>query len=378
MTKLLRMAMVGGGPGSFIGPVHRMAAELDGRIKLVAGAFSSNAEKSREAGAGYGIEPGRSYSDYQTLFAEERKRKDGIDMVAIVTPNHLHLPIALAAFEAGIPVISDKPATATLAEALVLRDAVRKSKSLYALTYTYTGFQMVREARAMIARGDLGAVRKVVVDYPQGWLSEPIERSGSKQAEWRADPARAGSGGCIGDIGVHAFNLAEYVSGVRVKEIVADLPHVVPGRALDDDCNVLMRFEGGQPGVLIASQISAGERNGVTVRVYCERGGLRWTHENPSVLTLEHPDGRTEILYAGRAGLAGSARLPIGHLEGFIEAFANIYQDFAAAITGNAKLIGDVLPGIEAGVRGMQFVERAIENSRRHAGWTTLEDEVSA
>jgi predicted dehydrogenase len=289
----------------------------------------------------------------------------------------LHLPVAAAAFEAGVHVISDKPATATLAEALKLREAVRKSKSLYALTYTYTGYQMVREARALIARGHLGAMRKVVVDYPQGWLSEPLEHSGTnKQAEWRADPSRAGSGGCIGDIGVHAFNLAEYVSGVRIKEIVADLPHVVPGRALDDDCNVLLRFEGGQPGVLLASQISAGERNGVTVRVYCERGGLRWTHENPVVLTLEHADGRTEILHAGKAGLVGHARLPIGHPEGLIEAFANIYQDFATAISGNAKLIDDVLPGIEAGVRGMQFVERAIENSRRRAGWTTLEDEV--
>jgi predicted dehydrogenase len=368
------MGMVGGGPGSFIGPVHRMAAELDGRIELVAGAFSSNALKSRMAGEDYGLAADRSYSDYQTMFERERARKDGIELVAIVTPNHLHLPVALAALEAGVHVISDKPATATLAEALQLRDAVRKSKPLYALTHTYTGYQMVREARAMVARGDLGPVRKVVVEYPQGWLAEPLERSGSKQAEWRADPARAGSGGCIGDIGVHAFNLAEYVSGVRVKEIVADLPHVVPGRLLDDDCNVLMRFEGGQPGVLIASQISTGERNSVNVRIYGERAGLRWTHENPAVLTIEHKDGRTEILHAGKAGLAGKARLPIGHVEGFIEAFANLYQDFAAAIvTGDAKAIDDVLPGIEAGVRGMLFVERAIENSRRHAGWTTLE-----
>jgi predicted dehydrogenase len=370
--------MVGGGPGSFIGPVHRMAAELDGRIKLVAGAFSSTAQKSRAAGAGYGIDPERSYGDFKTLFAEEKKRPDGIELVAIVTPNHLHLPVALAAFEAGVHVISDKPATATFAEALKLREAVRQTNSLYALTYTYTGYQMVREARAMIARGELGAVRKVVVDYPQGWLAEPLEHEGSKQAEWRSDPSRAGSGGCIGDIGVHAFNLAEYVSGVRVKEIVADLAHVVPGRALDDDCNVLLRFEGGQPGILTASQISTGERNGVTVRVYCERAGLRWTHESPTLLTLEHKDGRTEILHAGKPGLASKGRLPIGHPEGFIEAFANIYQDFAAAISGKPNLIDDVVPGINAGVRSMQFVERAVDNSRRHAGWTNLEDEVKA
>jgi predicted dehydrogenase len=366
--------MVGGGPGSFIGPVHRMAAELDRRIELVAGAFSSNPEKSRQAGVDYGIDPTRSYADYREMIAAEGKREDGIDLVAIVTPNHLHLPVARAALEAGLHVVSDKPATATYAEALELRQAVRASNCLYALTYTYTGYPMLREAKALIARGDIGEVRKIVVDYPQGWLSEPLERSGSKQAEWRTDLARAGAGGCIGDIGVHAFNLAEYVSGERVTSFVADLSTVVPGRTLDDDCNILLRFAKGQPGVLMASQISAGERNGLTIRVYGTRAGLRWSHEHPNVLTIERADGRTEILHAGTAGISNRSRLPAGHPEGFIEAFGNIYRDFADAIEGASHLIGTAVPDIEEGVRSMLFVERAVESSRQGGGWTSVVD----
>ena len=378
MKEPLRMGIVGGGAGSFIGPVHRMAAELDAHIRLVAGVFSSDADKSRATGISSGIAAERSYSDYRTMFAAERERTDGIELVAIVTPNHLHLPVALAALEAGLHVMSEKPATATLAEALDLRRAVRASNRLYALAYTYTGYPMIREARALVARGEIGTVRKIVVDYPQGWLSKPVERSGSKQAEWRVDPARAGSGGCIGDIGVHAFNLAEYVSGERVVEMIADLSSVVPDRVLDDDCNVLLRFSGGQPGVLIASQISTGERNGLTLHVYGERGGLHWNHESPALLTLNRDVGRTEILHAGAPGLGGRARLPAGHPEGFIEAFANLYRDFAAAISGDLHLIGSVLPDIEAGVRSMRFVERAVESSRHRTGWIALEDEVTA
>lgn len=364
----LRMAMVGGGAGSFIGPVHRMAAELDGRIRVVAGAFSRDSERSRTAGLTFGVAPERCYDDWRDMIARERE----IDLVAIVTPNHLHFPVAKAALEAGLHVVSDKPATATLAEAQALRAIVDQSGLIYALTYTYTGFSMLREARARVARGDIGMVRKIVVEYPQGWLSSAIESAGNKQAEWRADPARAGVGGCIGDIGVHAFNLAEYVSGERVTSFVADLSNVVAGRSLDDDCNILLRFSGGQPGVLIASQIAAGKRNGLRLAVHGEKATLEWTHERCDRLMIEHGDGRTEILHAG-TGQSPAARLPAGHPEGFIEAFANIYRDVAAAIAGDRALIDAVVPGIREGVRSMLFVERAVAASRAREGWTRLE-----
>jgi len=370
--------MVGGGPGSFIGPVHRMAAELDRRFALVAGSFSSDLSKTRAGAAAYGVTSERAYAGYREMFAAERARTDGIEAVAIVTPNHLHLPIAVAALESGLHVLSDKPATATLAEALTLRDVVRRSSGLYGLTYTYTGYPMIREARRRVARGDVGRVRKAIVDYPQGWLSSPIERQGNKQAEWRVDPARSGLGGCIGDIGVHAFNLAEYVSGARVRTLLADLSSVVPHRVLDDDCNVLLRFDGGQPGVLTASQISTGERNGLTLRIYGETGGLHWSHADPTVLTLNYSDDRSEILHASSAQFGAAARLPTGHPQGFIEAFANIYSDFADAVLGARDLIGTVIPDIEAGVRSMRFVERAIESSRAGGRWLGLEDEVTA
>lgn len=365
--------MVGGGPGSFIGPVHRMAAELDGKVRLVAGAFSSDPARSRQTGLAYGLAEDRVYADWATMVAEEAARPDGAEMAAVVTPNHLHLPVAVAALKAGMHVISDKPATATFTEALALRDAVHATGKCYALTYTYTGYAMLRHARAMIAAGDIGVVRKVVVDYPQGWLAEPVERQGNKQAEWRADPARSGEGGCIGDIGVHAFNLVEYVSGARVSEFVADLGAVVPGRRLDDDCTVLLRFANGARGVLMASQISTGERNGLTLRVYGTKAGLAWSHESPSILTVNRADDRTEILHAGSAGLVGPARLPSGHPEGFIEALANIYVDMAAAVRGEAGIIGLRVPDIEEGVRSMRFVEQAVASSRSGAGWTRFE-----
>ena len=375
-TGPVRLALVGGGPGSFIGPVHRMAAELDGRIRLVAGAFSSDAQRSLAAGRGYGLEDDRIHADWRAMLEAEAQRDDGAELVAIVTPNHLHLPVALAALSRGFHVVSDKPATATLAEALSLREAVRAAGKHYALTYTYTGYAMLRQARAMIARGDIGEVRRIIVDYPQGWLAQPVEQQGNKQAQWRADPAQAGAGGCIGDIGVHAFNIAEFVSGHTVCEFVADLGHVVPGRRLDDDCAVLLRFDNGARGVLMASQIATGERNNLTLRVYGTEAGLAWSHETASMLTLHHADGRSEILHAGNAGLAGPARLPPGHPEGFIEAFANLYRDMAAAIRGNAD--ARLLPNIDQGVRSMRFVERAVESSRERAGWTTLHPQDAA
>ena len=373
----LRMAMIGGGPGAFIGPIHRMAAELDGNIRLVAGAFSAHAERSREAGIAYGLAPERAYPDIAAMLAGEGEREDGADFVAVVTPNHLHLPAAEAALQAGFHVISDKPATATLAEALRLRAAVARSGLCYGLTHTYTGYAMIRQARALVAAGRIGEVRKVVVDYPQGWLSQPVEGPGSKQAEWRSDPERSGAGGCIADIGVHAFNIAEYVTGLSVREICADLSSMVPGRRLDDDANLLLRFSNGAGGVLQVSQIAAGARNGLTLRVWGETGGLLWSHESPDRLVWEHDGEGTRILHAGGSGLYPSVlsacRLPAGHPEGFIEAFANIYQSFAHAVAGRRSLLDNELPGIRAAVRGMAFIETALASSRERR-WLALEE----
>jgi len=289
----------------------------------------------------------------------------------------LHLSAAEAALEAGFHVISDKPATATLAEARRLRAAVARSGLCYALTHTYTGYAMIRQARMLVGAGRIGKVRKVVVDYPQGWLSQPIEGQGSKQAEWRADPVRSGIGGCISDIGVHAFNIAEFVSGLSVAEMCADLSCMVPGRRLDDDANLLMRFSNGASGVLQVSQIAAGARNGLTLRVWGETGGLGWTHESPDRLVWEHDGEGTRILHAGGTGLYPSVlsacRLPVGHPEGFIEAFANLYRSFAKAVGGQRACLDDELPGINAAVRGMAFVETAIASSRERR-WLALEE----
>jgi len=369
----LRLALVGGGPGSFIGPVHRMAAELDGAIRLTAGAFSRDPAKNAEAAAAWGVASDRAYADYRTMIAAEAAREDGARLVAVVTPNHLHFDVSKAALEAGLHVMSDKPATLNLAEALALESVVAASGRRYGLTYVYTGYPMVREARELVARGDLGAVRKVIIEYSQGWLSRPIEREDNKQAGWRADPAQSGVGGCIGDIGVHAFNLAEFVVGAPVERLCADIAAVVPGRTLDDDCNILLRFAGGARGVLIASQISAGARNGLTIKVYGEKGGLIWSHERHTELTLDWLDGPSQVLHAGSPYLSAAAqaasRIPTGHPEGFIEAFANIYRDFAAAIAGGAD--GGLVPGIAQGVRGMAFVETAVAASG--AGWVALQ-----
>jgi predicted dehydrogenase len=368
----IRLAMVGGGPGSFIGPVHRMAAELDGRIRLVAGAFSRDAAKNAAAAQAWGA---RIYPDYEAMLAAEAGREDGAELVAVVTPNHLHFAVSAAALKAGLHVMSDKPATLDLAEARALAKAVEASGRLYGLTYTYTGYPMVREAREIVRRGELGAVRKIVVEYPQGWLSRPVEREGSKQAAWRADPAQAGVGGCIGDIGVHAFNIAEFVGGVRVERLCADVSTVVAGRTLDDDCNVLLRFAGGARGVLIASQVSAGARNGLTLKVYGEKGGLTWSHERHTELTVDWLDGPTQVLHAASGYLSPAAqaasRIPAGHPEGFIEAFANLYRDMADAIVEGGRSAGRV-PDIGEGVRSMAFVETAVAASRAGDGWVEL------
>ena len=372
----LRMGMVGGGPGAFIGPVHRIAAELDGRIELVAGAFSQSAERSREAGASYRIDPARAYADYKQMIEAERKRDDGIDFVAIVTPNHLHLPVALAALEAGIPVMSDKPATASYEEALKLQAAIVKSGLPYGLTHTYAGYQMVREARAMCAAGRLGKIRKVAVEYFQGWLSGPLETTGHKQAEWRTDPARSGAGGAIGDIGTHAFHLLEYISGLQVTSINATLRTVVAGRRLDDDCNAFVRMNNGAAGTLACSQVAAGERNELFLRIFCEKGSLEWRQQDPNRLIVKWLDKPEEIHHAASGYLGEDAkavaRVPAGHPEGYLEAFAVLYREFADALVawkqGNKNPLPATLPGIEAGVRGMRFIERVIESNLTQ-GW---------
>lgn len=372
----LRMGMVGGGPGAFIGPVHRIAAELDGKIELVAGAFSQSAEKSRTAGEMYKIDPARAYGDYRELMQAERGRPDAIDFVAIVTPNHLHLPVAAAALEAGFPVMSDKPATATYPEALELEKKVTGSGLPYGLTHTYAGYALVREARAMCAAGKLGKIRKIAVEYLQGWLTKPIEESGQKQAAWRADPAQSGAGGCVGDIGVHAFHLTEYVTGLKVVDVNASLLTVVPGRKLDDDCTALLRMDNGAQGVLMTSQIAAGEGNGLRLRVYGEKGSLDWKQEDPNRLRVKWLDGPEEIRHAAGGYLSEDARavtrLPGGHPEGYLEAFAVLYREFADALIAwrqkKTVQLPSTLPGLEAGVRGMRFIDRAIESSK-HQGW---------
>jgi predicted dehydrogenase len=372
----LRMGMVGGGPGAFIGPVHRIAAELDGKIELVAGAFSQSAERSKLAGEAYKIEPDRAYADYKSMLDVERKRPDPIDFVAIVTPNHLHLPVALASLAAGLPVMSDKPATATYEEAVELERAVATTGLPYGLTHTYAGYALVREARAICARGQLGKIRKIAVEYLQGWLTNPIEMTGQKQAAWRSDPAQSGLGGCIGDIGVHAFHLTEYVTGLKVVGLNASLLSVVAARKLDDDCTALLRMDNDAQGVLMTSQIAAGEGNGLRLRVYGEKGSLDWRQEDPNRLRIKWLDGPEEIRHAAGGYLSPDARavtrLPGGHPEGYLEAFAVLYREFADVLIAWQKSrmseIPPTLPGIEAAVRGMRFIDRAIESSK-HESW---------
>ena len=366
----LRMGMIGGGPGAFIGPIHRIAAEMDREIELVAGVFSSSPDKSREAGGIYRIDSNRAYSNLDQMFESEAGREDGIDFVSIVSPNYHHLPAALAAFAARLPVICDKPATATLGEAQELARHVAASGQPYALTHVYSGYPLVREARTRIADGALGIIRKVVVEYPQGWLAGAAT---GKQSEWRVDPKMSGPGGCIGDIGTHAFQLAEFVTGLRVTEIFADLGTVVPGRKVDDDCTVLLRFENGARGVLLASQIEIGEMNGLRIRVYGHKAGLVWRQETPNSLIFHTIDGRSEIVHAGGSQLGREAmactRTPTGHPEGFLEAFANIYRDFAAVLRGEAA---PLLPGIETALRGMTFIDISVTASRDRSGWVPL------
>lgn len=380
----LRMGMVGGGEGAFIGAVHRMAAALDGEIELVCGAFSSNPERSSRSGAALHLQPDRVYSDYKSMIETESNlpADERMQFVAIVTPNYMHAPVAAAALRAGFHVLSDKPATFSLNEALELRDIVQETGLLYGLTHTYTGYPLVKEARARVAAGDLGKIRKVVVEYPQGWLADRQEDADNKQASWRLDPAQAGVSSCMGDIGVHAANLAEYVTGLRISEICSDLTAFVEGRELDDDGAVLLRFENGARGVLHASQVSVGEENAISIRAYGEKGGLEWRQQEPNTLWLKWPDRPTEMLRAGGDYLGEMAtantRTPMGHPEGYLEAFANIYMAFAGQVQAREEGVapGDRArdcPGIEEAIRGMTFIELAVSASASKVKWHSFE-----
>jgi len=386
MSRKIRYGMVGGGRGAFIGAVHRIAANIDGQVELVAGAFSSDPEKSKASGADLFLAPGRCYGSFQELILGEAAlpADQRIDFISIVTPNHVHFPPAKLALENGFHVLSDKPATFDLAEAKELQALVKKSGLLYGLTHNYTGYPMVKEARHLVATGRLGKIRKVVVEYPQGWLATRIEASGQKQAAWRTDPKRSGAAGCIGDIGTHAENLAEYITGLKISELAADITAFVKGRKLDDDGNVLLRFKGGAKGVLHSSQISVGEENNLNIRVYGELGGIEWHQKEPNTLLVKWPDQpmqvyRTANGYLGDAAKA-AGRTPPAHPEGYLEAFANIYKNFANAI--RARQAGEKLakghpandfPKIEDGVRGMAFIEAVVASSKANAAWTKLE-----
>ncbi|MDF2638740.1 MAG: hypothetical protein K0R64_1724 [Novosphingobium lindaniclasticum] len=379
MPRTLRLAMIGGSEGAFIGAIHRAAAALDGHWRLVAGAFSSDPDRNRRSGEALEIAPERRYSSLEALLAAEAAlpAAERVDAVAIVTPNHLHAPMAIAALDAGFHVFCEKPMALDLNEARSIAEAQARSGRQFALAFTYSGYPLVEEARVRIARGDFGKIRLVQVEYSQGWLSRPIDREGNKQAEWRTDPARAGLGGCLGDIGTHAFHLAEHVSGLQVRDLCADLTTHVPGRRLDDDVSVLLRLEGGARGTLKASQVAAGDENGLKLRIHGELGGLEWSQMEPNSLVLRWLDRPTEIVRAAGPGLAETTlsllRTPSGHPEGYIEAFANLYRAFAMRISDSAGTdLDSAFPSVDAGLRTMAFVESVIANSASDKKWTTL------
>ncbi len=383
MSRKIRYGMVGGGRGAFIGGVHRIAANIDGQIELVCGAFSSDPEKSKASGADFFLAPGRCYGSFEEMILAEKAlpADQRMDFISIVTPNHMHFAPAKMALENGFHVLSDKPATFNLAEARELAGLVQQTGHLYGLTHNYTGYPLVKQAREMVRDGLLGKIRKVVVEYPQGWLATRLEDSGQKQAAWRTDPARSGAAGCVGDIGTHAENLAEYITGLHIKELAADLTSFVEGRLLDDDANILLRFDNGAKGVLHCSQISVGEENGLNIRIYGERGGLEWHQKEPNTLLLKWLDKPTEILRTGNGYLGATAaantRTPASHPEGYLEAFANIYRNFANHIrathagTDPSALVLDY-PKIQDGIRGMAFIEAVVASSKQNAAWTPV------
>lgn len=381
MVARIRLGMVGGGQGAFIGEVHRFAARLDDRFEFCAGALSADPERARESARELGIAADRTYVSFEEMARVESQREDGVQAVAIVTPNHLHFEPAKAMLAAGIHVICDKPLTNDYAQAQELAEIVSKSKAQFAVTYNYSGYPLVREAHHLVASGALGAIRLVQVEYPQDWLATNIEASGQKQAAWRTDPARAGEGGSIGDIGTHAFHLAGFVCGMQPTSLLADLTSFVPGRVLDDNAHILLRYASGARGMLWASQVAAGQENALRLRVYGETGSLEWFQENPNQL-FHRPLGEPmRTLTRGGSGLSASVatRIPAGHPEGFIEGFATLYSDFADLIA-SSDAIHDcneddpsrLLPTVADGVKGVRFVAAAVESMANGSSWVTL------
>ena len=376
----IRLGMVGGGRDAFIGAVHRIAARIDDQYELVAGCFSSSAEKSLASGADLGVDARRTYASFAEMAAREARRKDGIEAVAIVTPNHLHAPVALQFLRRGIHVICDKPLTATLPEAKRLARAAEASGVIFALTHNYTGYPMIRQAAAMVRNGDLGEIRVVQVEYAQDWLAEPIESTGQKQADWRTDPARTGAGGATGDIGTHAFNLAGFVTGLELESLAADLQSFVPGRRVDDNGHVMLRYTGGARGMLWCSQVASGCENGLRLRVYGTKAGIEWAQEDPNYLwvgPLNQPKYRITRGGAGSGPEAGRVtRVPPGHPEGYLEGFANIYAEAARAILarreGGTVDAAVTFPGLKEGLEGVAFVDACVRSSKRNGAWVSL------
>ncbi|SEL69678.1 Gfo/Idh/MocA family protein [Parapedobacter koreensis] len=381
INRKLRMGMVGGGQGAFIGEVHRIAAQLDNQIELVCGAFSSDAEKSKTSGESLFLPSNRVYGSYQEMIEQEKQLPEGerMDFVSIVTPNHVHFGPAMLALEHGFHVVLDKPMTFDLAEAKQLKEKVDETGLLFLLTHTYVGYPMVRQARKLVRDGALGKIRKIYVEYPQGWLSREQDDS-NKQASWRTDPAKSGKAGCMGDIGTHALHLAEFISGLRTTHLCAALYTYVEGRKLEDDGNVLLRFEGGASGVLIASQVAAGEENALKIRVYGENGGLEWHQQEPNTLLVKWLDQPTQIYRSNNGGwisaeAASLCRTPAGHPEGYLEAFANLYKIFGGALRaklggGQPEAGGHDFPSVEDGVRGMAFLDNVVRSNESNEKWT--------
>ncbi|WP_309083889.1 Gfo/Idh/MocA family oxidoreductase [Chelativorans sp.] len=381
----IRLGMVGGGQGAFIGAVHRMAARLDGHYVLVAGALSSDPERARASAAELGLDPNRSYGSFQEMAEKEAARPDGIEAVSIVTPNHMHYPAAKAFLDAGIHVICDKPLTANLDDAKALAETVKKSGRLFVLTHNYSGYPMIRQARQMVREGVLGDIILIQAEYPQDWLSEPIEQTGQKQAAWRTDPAQSGAGGATGDIGTHAYQLATFVTGLKAESIAADLDRFVPGRRLDDNAHIMLRFSerNGKraKGTIWVSQVAPGNENGLKLRVYGTKGGLEWVQADPNYLWYTPLGEPKRLLTRGGAGANAAAaavtRIPGGHPEGYLEAFATLYTEAAQAIRsmrgGGGVPQNLVLPNIEDGLEGMRFIEACVRSSKEDAAWTRLD-----
>jgi predicted dehydrogenase len=377
----IRLGMVGGGPGAFIGAVHRIAARMDDHYELVAAALSSDAARSRSAAQDLHISPDRAYGSYTEMAAAEAKRTDRIDAVSIVTPNNMHYPMAKAFLEAGFHVICDKPMTTTLEEALDLAAIVHRTGLIFGLTHNYTGYPMVRQARQMVSDGQLGKIRVVQVEYAQDWLATPLEQTGQKQAAWRTDPARSGGGGSLGDIGTHAYNVAHFVTGLHCRELAADVSIFVPGRRLDDNVQLLLRFAEGAKGALWASQVATGNANNLRLRVYGEKAGLEWHQEEPNDLLYtrlgEAPETIRRPGPGGNSPAAHASRIPAGHPEGYLEAFAQLYTDLAEQIyarrEGRSPTLASLLvPNVEDGVEGMRFIAATLESGRRNAAWVDL------